>query len=110
MPTGCRGSGSVNRRLPEAALAPVPPEATITAAGVRRRRVRGRQLMIQFQCQCGKVLQAKEEYIGLEITCPYCHKVMPIPDVTRAAQPPVAAPPVSSSPQTAPPERPRPQR
>jgi hypothetical protein len=69
--------------------------------------------MIQFQCLCGKVLQAKEEYIGLEITCPACGKTMAIPDLGKAIQP-TTEPAVGRPSQTAPPgaqaERPRAQR
>ena len=75
--------------------------------------------MIQFQCcRCDKTLQAKEEYLGLEITCPGCGERMPIPDIGKAIQP-VALPPepvVNRPAEPAPPEppaarpRPRPSR
>jgi hypothetical protein len=63
--------------------------------------------MIQFRCECGKLLQAREEQAGLPAACPVCGHVTtvpPPPDGPRffgvTAQPlPEPAPP---------PERPRP--
>jgi prepilin-type processing-associated H-X9-DG protein len=50
--------------------------------------------MIQFRCPCGKMLQAKEEYAGYEITCPQCGATMavPAPDAIRPAATPLPAP------------------
>jgi hypothetical protein len=56
--------------------------------------------MIQFQCTCGKLLQARAEYAGLEIACPGCGARMAVPGAPHAIQPTAPlrpAPAVTSS-------------
>jgi DNA-directed RNA polymerase subunit RPC12/RpoP len=61
---------------------------------------------IPFTCECGKQLQAKEEFAGRRIKCPACQRLLTIPAapaaVTVAAVEPVtvpaAAPPVAAGP------------
>src|SRR5262249_53672847 len=45
-----------------------------------------RPLMIDFTCDCGKPLQAKEEYAGQRTRCPGCGREMLIPAVRTAIQ------------------------
>ena len=52
--------------------------------------------MIQFSCDCGKPLQARDEYAGQVTRCPQCGRELPIPGGGEAVQPadaPRAAPP-----------------
>jgi prepilin-type processing-associated H-X9-DG protein len=49
--------------------------------------------MIRFTCECGKPLQAKEEYAGQMTRCPDCGRELPIPGGSTAIQPAAAAPP-----------------
>ena len=57
---------------------------------------------IKFKCQCGKLLQAKDEMAGKRVKCPACGKILLIPAELRlqAAEPP--QPPVSPEPAPAP--------
>src|SRR5262249_47254126 len=53
--------------------------------------------MIPFRCQCGKLLQAREEHAGLQVNCPACGTALLVPGspghaVRPAAPPPPAAP------------------
>src|SRR5439155_6196153 len=41
-----------------------------------------RRVMIQFQCRCGKLLQAQEELAGRTTRCPACEHEFPIPEVS----------------------------
>src|SRR5262245_16487938 len=67
--------------------------------------------MIAFRCSCGKLLQAKEEHAGLEITCPTCGTASVVPGAGEAIQPapahggapPVAGPTARQPPQPGPP-------
>src|SRR5437868_13106578 len=45
-----------------------------------------RRVMIQFQCQCGKLLQAREELAGRMTRCPACEQEFPIPEVSDAGE------------------------
>lgn len=45
---------------------------------------------IVFSCQCGKKLQAKEEYAGKSVKCPGCGQVVKIPAVASGT--PIAGP------------------
>jgi hypothetical protein len=48
--------------------------------------------MIRFNCECGKALQAREEYAGQTTKCPDCGRLMTIPGGETAFQPAEAAP------------------
>jgi hypothetical protein len=42
--------------------------------------------MIRFTCECGKLLQAREEQAGWSATCPACGRQQTIPDTSTAVQ------------------------
>jgi prepilin-type processing-associated H-X9-DG protein len=46
--------------------------------------------MIAFRCDCGKPLQAQDEYAGMTTACPACGKELVIPQ--RGAEPPAVRP------------------
>jgi len=48
--------------------------------------------MIQFQCKCGKLLQAREELAGRMTRCPACEQEFPIPEVSDAVEQSAAQP------------------
>src|SRR5437763_1871236 len=39
---------------------------------------------IQFRCECGRMLQAREEHAGLEAKCPSCERISTIPTAEEA--------------------------
>jgi hypothetical protein len=48
---------------------------------------------IPFNCECGKKLQAKDEFAGKRMKCPGCGTVLTIPGPAPASPPGVPAPP-----------------
>src|SRR5262249_49359016 len=77
-----------------------------TTRGGTRPRTPARPTMLQFQCQCGKQLQAREEYAGQLTQCPSCGRQMNTPRPDAAIQP-AAAVPARVEQVTAAPPRPR---
>ncbi len=55
---------------------------------------------IPFSCECGKKLQAKDEFAGKKLKCPGCGKILTIPN--PAAAPPPEEPPAPPPTQRAP--------
>lgn len=52
-------------------------------------------MTFEFQCQCGKLLSAEEEWVGRNARCPNCSTVLIVPDPNDAsswAAPPAPAP------------------
>src|SRR5262245_8653057 len=47
--------------------------------------------MVQFRCQCGRMLQASEENAGQNAQCPACGAVMPSPSYRDQPARPVLA-------------------
>jgi hypothetical protein len=43
--------------------------------------------MIRFTCECGKLLQAREEQAGRTVACPACGSRLTVPDTSSAVQP-----------------------
>jgi hypothetical protein len=43
--------------------------------------------MIRFSCECGKLLQAREEQAGRTVACPACGTHLTVPDSSAAVQP-----------------------
>ncbi len=48
--------------------------------------------MIRFTCECGKLLQAREEHAGRTVACPACGSRLTVPDGSTAVQPPPPEP------------------
>jgi prepilin-type processing-associated H-X9-DG protein len=63
--------------------------------------------MIPFRCDCGKQLQAREEYAGQVTACPACGKDLTIPSAgaVQAGEPPPAVPPARELREGPPPRR-----
>lgn len=56
-----------------------------------------RLMPIQFTCQCGKQLQAPEEFAGRQTKCPGCQRDVTVPRAATAIMPIQAAPPPSAA-------------
>ena len=41
-------------------------------------RKEGREMSIEVACQCGKILKAKDEHVGLKAKCPSCGAIVDI--------------------------------
>src|SRR5687768_178493 len=54
--------------------------------------------MIQFRCDCGKQLQARDEYAGQTTACPACGKELTIPPPQAVQASPAAPPPAAALP------------
>jgi hypothetical protein len=52
---------------------------------------------IQFQCTCGKQLQAQEEYAGRQTRCPGCGSTLTIPGPTATIQPSIPIQPETTA-------------
>src|SRR5262245_36778418 len=60
---------------------------------------------IPFHCDCGKKLQAQEEFVGKKLRCPGCGKVLTIPSAPAAPPPTPAPAPAPPPPPPPPPAR-----
>ena len=49
-------------------------------------------MTIEFQCECGRTLQAPKEYAGRNGTCPACQKMITVPETTGGLHTSAAAP------------------
>lgn len=47
--------------------------------------------MIEFRCECGKLLRARDEHAGQEALCPICRRTHAVPSALEAERPPLAA-------------------
>jgi hypothetical protein len=46
--------------------------------------------MIRFTCECGKLVQARDEHAGRAVACPACGRRLPVPDASTAVRPAAA--------------------